>query len=1108
MKKILKVTLIVTLIVVLSVVMGSTIRPKAAAKQTWSHLTIAANGKTATGYCPHCDKNVTWVLYTRTSGHNKILNAGHYFLNESTSADGALQLYKKGMDFVLHLNGHTFERITAEDNNTGAIWAQAQNTTFSIVDDQAQKGVISGENGGWVIHNSVAGTKVVLYSGNLTTNVTNIPETGKNTNGGTIYMTTGTFEMYGGTVNGTKAVNGGAIYANNSTVGIYGGTINGGIAESGGAIYANNSTVNITDGTINGGDAKDYGGAIFVTGASSSTVTISGGTITGGTAGARGGNVYMASIYAKLNISGGTIANGVANGIGGGNIYANNGIFNLSGGTISGGKGEKGGNIYLSTGVTDATNYSQIKGSNVRISGGKATQGGNIYAAGNLTLGTCAVENGVAQQGTGLYVARQCNLTVDSSFNGETGVYYELYHLPTTNLYGKTINPYRQRAADTTKAINRNTGVFTGKLYLENLETKPLIYATSADTYMHIANAGLIGKNGNNRWFTSNAEAVAAYDSNTAYMIATAGTLNLKGGTYVVDLNGKNVTITGTGKVTCFDSTNADYKTYGKATISGPSLENSFKTTVNGKDVYMVKSGSGYTFHYMDMAILGVSVRTNTAGIYYTGNWKCDDLLASKIESFGVAASIYKMPGTDFATNGFVLYTKFLQSDFLSGKTKTGAFINNIVKNGESKNNARATTDIYAAAYVVFTDGTVTLSKDKVSYSLHDILGALEENVLDYVPDADQLQKFQDTWKSKGLNWNFDFKLSDDIKNLNTVYSKRTAYHGELHDHAATGGNSDGHYTLEQWKVGMEELAMDFAVIADHRQLIHMTSDAWDNSLFIGGTEVMSYISDYDKNNNKLHYNLIFSNTGDFENVVSAFTPFDYSYNSSKKIYEFSYPTLTVKQMKELIQLVKENNGLFVHVHPKAEGYIDYDDPSKYYFADWTGLEVFYMDDAATTEENYKLWTDLLAQGKKIWATAGSDKHAAPNTTALTTIYSDQKNAKNLLGYAKTGDMVCGPIGIRMCVGSTTMGGETDFAGQRLVFFVGDFHESLDLSHTYEARLISDTGVVYSQKFDASKPFYYGMKANDSAKFYRVEVYDLTSGSTLPVAIGNPIWNK
>ena len=39
-----------------------------------------------------------------------------------------------------------------------------------------------------------------------------------------------------------------------------------------------------------------------------------------------------------------------------------------------------------------------------------------------------------------------------------------------------------------------------------------------------------------------------------------------------------------------------------------------------------------------------------------------------------------------------------------------------------------------------------------------------------------------------------------DIAYLEELYSGRTAYHGELHDHSDSGGRSDGKQTLSVWK--------------------------------------------------------------------------------------------------------------------------------------------------------------------------------------------------------------------------------------------------------------------------------------------------------------------
>lgn len=993
MKKVFGVFLTIALAVMLSV---AAVHPAQGAteKQTWSQLSLNTGGQTAEGYCPHCcdstDQTVTWKVYTRpASGHDTITTGGHYFLNRTTSTNGALKLETEGMDFVLHLNGYTLERNAAGGNVTGVIVPNKDNVTFSVVDNKAQKGTISGGNGGWVVFNSYAGASIKLYSGKLTTNVTTLPVAASNANGGTIRMTGGTFDMYGGTVNGTKAVRGGAIYAYNTAVNIYGGTITGG-----------NATY--------------------------------------------GGNIYLATATSALVFSGGTIQNGTALETGG-NVCANSGTLTL-GGTVSGGK---------------------------------------------------------AQKGSDIFVSWSADMTVGSTFGGEAGVYYDIYHLPAT-VYGGTLTPNKQREADKSQAINRNTGVFQGKLYLENAEDKPLIYAVSSDNKMHIASVALIGKDGVNRWYTNNADAVANYDANTAYLKATAGDLVLNGGNYVVDLCGNDVTVTGTGNVTCFDSANADHTTYGKATVNGPALQNGFKTAVAGKDVYMVESGGAYTFHYLDMKLEGVSVRTGEAGIYYTGNWVCDDLLASKILRFGVAVSAVDMPKENFATDCDVLYTAFTQDQFTSGKPMTGAVITNIVKEGESQNDTRANKKIHAAAYITFQDATVTVTREDTAYSLYDIMELLEWKKLDYVSVADQLKDFQDTWKDRGVNWDFDFDVSDDAKELNTVYAERTAYHGEFHDHAATGGNSDGHYTLEQWKRGMDELDMDFATILDHKQTGHMSLDSWDDSVFMGGSEAAVRLTDYLLGGSfNMHFSMIFSNETDLINTLSGFSNF--SYKASTKT--FDYPMIRSANMSSLINIVKKNGGMFVHVHPKADGYLDYTDPLKYYFADWTGLEVFYGNNTAINTENYQLWVDLLAKGKKIWATAGSDKHAAPSTSSLTTIYSHAQNAEALLSYAKTGDLVCGPVGIRMCVGDTTMGSQTAFAGKRLIFSVSDFHESAyDATHTYRVDLISDTGKVYSAPIDGAQPFYFGMDADNSAKFYRVEVFDETANNL--VAIGNPIWNN
>ena len=376
--------------------------------------------------------------------------------------------------------------------------------------------------------------------------------------------------------------------------------------------------------------------------------------------------------------------------------------------------------------------------------------------------------------------------------------------------------------------------------------------------------------------------------------------------------------------------------------------------------------------------------------------------------------------------------------------------------------------------------------------------------------------------------------LEADVAALDSAYKDRIAYHGELHDHADTGGTSDGHRTLAQWKTGMAEVGIDFATIVDHRQILHMELEDWDSSLFIGGSEAGAVVPNLQAaTSSKAHINLLFANSQDFVDAVTAYDAqvdnlgfmaqeyaADYDGPEADKLaggwhytplyYDYNRPSK--ENLATLIQIVRDHGGMFVLVHPKSPNYIVSDNPLDYWFADYTGLEVFYgfggyAPSRSVTMQNYQLWKDLLSMGKKVWCTAGSDKHKAPNTDALTTVYSEAKDAAVYMGHIASGDMVCGPVGIRMTIGDATMGGETAFAGQRVIFSVGDFHESAySEKHTYQVEVYTDKGLVFKQKLsDPTQLTYFALDADPEASFYRVEVWNTTTN--MLHALGNPIWN-
>lgn len=344
-----------------------------------------------------------------------------------------------------------------------------------------------------------------------------------------------------------------------------------------------------------------------------------------------------------------------------------------------------------------------------------------------------------------------------------------------------------------------------------------------------------------------------------------------------------------------------------------------------------------------------------------------------------------------------------------------------------------------------------------------------------------------------------------DIAHLESLYDGLSVFHGELHNHAATGGTSDGHRDLNHWKGALEGLGMDFAAILDHRQVRHMFLPEWDDTLFICGTEPGTKIVDANATRQYMHYNMILPTAEDLMDLLTEFTEFEFE---GGREGHFKYPEFTKERFGQLIDGVKARGGFFVHPHPKQN--MQSDDPCAYWFRDETGIEVFYNgpdhEFMKFTTDNYQLWKDLLAKGKRVWACSGGDEHACAEDVALTTLYAAQRKNTAYLEQVRKGNFTCGSAGIRMCIGDTVMGGQTDFAGKRLVINVQDFHKSVRIpERQYRLNIWDDTGIVESMDISCEEPVYVAMDTQDRA-FYRAEVVDVRRDRL--VAVGNPIWNK
>lgn len=341
-----------------------------------------------------------------------------------------------------------------------------------------------------------------------------------------------------------------------------------------------------------------------------------------------------------------------------------------------------------------------------------------------------------------------------------------------------------------------------------------------------------------------------------------------------------------------------------------------------------------------------------------------------------------------------------------------------------------------------------------------------------------------------------------DLMLLDNIYRERQLYQGELHDHASTGGTSDGKRTLEHWKGAMEAQEMDFAAILDHRQVRHMYLPEWDNSIFIGGTEPGGHIkSDEGEDLGVTHYNMIFSDPKQLEGLLEEFPEYEFTGGPEG---HFRYRSFTKTRFGQLIDAVKRRGGFFVIPHPKQVTYGQ--EPLDYWFRDGVGIEVTYVSlTSEHTKKNYEVWRGLLDAGKRMWVCAGGDKHACAHDWALTSIYAEEQDSASYIKHLRVGDFTAGPVGIKMCMGDTPMGGCCDFKGQRLVIGVEKFHKSVrNPEHQYRLDLWDDKGIVYSQEISCEEPTYIAMDAQD-CRYYRTEVYDVTRD--LRLALGNPIWN-
>lgn len=610
------------------------------------------------------------------------------------------------------------------------------------------------------------------------------------TSSGTYTGWSATFTMYDGVIAGGRAKYGGNVYVYRETG--HGSkprtfTMEGGLmyfgfvgyamgnAGSGGNIWAGTGSVlNLNGGLVTYGKSYTSGGNIYAKGGAQVTI---GGIVENGNgnygskADISGGNVYLlgaaatdtaAAVVTKLTITGtlrkplGTIGYG-------GNIFCSHSDVIVDGGTIEGGKAtSRGGNLY----ITNVKGNLTVKNGG-KILNGSAPNGGNV----STNIGAViTVESGEISGGTATTAGPDVRLHAAATVKmtgGSMGIVYG-----TTGKFTLSGDASIKKLTMTTGTLNLDAA-WKGNMNLiydaSTIESGKLTKVTCGDSILgkvmynnaqpvkgiagaaYLANATV----GDEVYLTS-AEALAAADGKTVKLY-TDEAITLTGDTYL-DINGHNITATGTGTVYGIDSSNDDYEGNGTLTYAG-AIAPAAQDPITGRQYVAITEDGAATFHRLGAQLTAVTLRPDAAGLYFKAKYECDEALEALVKNYGMVLSVNDLPGADFATEeGDINIATVGAAPFASGLETTSTSVFGILKNSRKPelNDRYGKMPIYANTYVELADGTVVMGENGTSRSLYDVLAAIDGNWADYEESRTSILEFFRAWATKGLSsWEF-----------------------------------------------------------------------------------------------------------------------------------------------------------------------------------------------------------------------------------------------------------------------------------------------------------------------------------------------------------------
>ena len=225
-------------------------------------------------------------------------------------------------------------------------------------------------------------------------------------------------------------------------------------------------------------------------------------------------------------------------------------------------------------------------------------------------------------------------------------------------------------------------------------------------------------------------------------LAAVTGDLNITKA-IILDLNGCSIigNLTANG-CQLKDSQTDDYTvndTFGYGKITGSI------TGAAPLDGYLfVEESDGQSFHKITVNMDKVTLKVSSTGIYYTGEFLYDEVVAKKVTAYGVTMSTSNKSPVADDTDSSCLYTTSANSVLLKN-----------ILSGSADDAKNATMNVYASAYVKFTDGSIRYS-EVTATNLKTLVETIDGKLWNNLSNAQRnaVLEMYETYEAVMRSWN------------------------------------------------------------------------------------------------------------------------------------------------------------------------------------------------------------------------------------------------------------------------------------------------------------------------------------------------------------------